>query len=147
MVPWGEFSSPRFQTPRVLPSLGFVERAVEPDSAVHTDAWEGHGRLSAKGTRHEVTSTRKGSVRAGSPSMRWCDASIASHPCSRAAPWYRPWRETSDRHTSTTTWMEDPIGREHLLCRHRGRAKCYLERYPRPGPSFCVPQDKGRQSS
>jgi len=35
--------------------VGFIQRAVEPGSTVHTDGWQAYNGLTAKGYRHEVT--------------------------------------------------------------------------------------------
>ena len=32
---------------------GFIQEAVEPDSTIHTDGWEGYVGLEALGYRHE----------------------------------------------------------------------------------------------
>ena len=43
---------------------GFIQEAVEPDSTIHTDGWEGYVGLEALGYRHEY-----GPVRARRPPL------------------------------------------------------------------------------
>lgn len=54
----GRIRMARIPDASVASLYGFIQEAIEPGSAVHTDGWEGYRGLQNKGYRHEVTVLR-----------------------------------------------------------------------------------------